>query len=168
MNPNIYQRESLASRLRKQLNKLNLDIPALLDGRSLDDLNADEVYVLAKSLPDFSKEKRLQAYKGVLQEAIEEGDVDSSSSAEILQQMRRELNITDEEHQTVLTELSEEDDWEQTPDLGKFSGPWKKPPVEEAAIDLIEVAAGKKSFESIAGWLSDLDDISEDDSNPSR
>ncbi len=65
-NPNLYLREGLASRLRKQLGKLNLDIGRFLEGRSLDDLTADEVYVLAKILPGFSKEKRLQVYKGVL------------------------------------------------------------------------------------------------------
>jgi hypothetical protein len=79
-NPNLYSREGLTSRLRKQLAKLNLDIGRFLEGRSLDDLTVDEVYVLAKILPGFSKEKRLQVYKGVLQEAIEQGDVGFSDA----------------------------------------------------------------------------------------
>jgi hypothetical protein len=58
-NPNLYSREGLASPLRKQFGKLNLDIERFLEGRSLDNLTADEVYMLAKILPGFSKEKRL-------------------------------------------------------------------------------------------------------------
>lgn len=85
-NPNLYSREGLASLLRKQLGKLNLDIGSFLEGRSLDDLTADEVYVLAKILPGLSKEQRLQVYKGVLREAIEQGDVDFSDSLRLLQE----------------------------------------------------------------------------------
>ncbi|MEI2580198.1 4Fe-4S binding protein [Scytonema sp. PRP1] len=108
-NPNLYSREGLASRLRKQLGKLNLDIGRFLEGRSLDDLTADEVYVLAKILPGFSKEKRLQVYKGVLREAIEQGDVDFSDSLRLLQEMRQELDISEEDHLAVITELGVED-----------------------------------------------------------
>jgi hypothetical protein len=64
-----------------------------------------EVYVLAKVLPGFTQEKRHQAYKGVLREALEEGYVSTSSSLEVLQQMRSELNISEDEHRQVLEEL---------------------------------------------------------------
>jgi hypothetical protein len=47
----VYSRESLAGRLRKQLAKLQLDVSRFLEGRSLESLNSDEVYVLAKILP---------------------------------------------------------------------------------------------------------------------
>ena len=72
-DPDRYQREGLAGRLRKQLGKLGLDTAKYLDGRSLETLDADEVYVLAKILPDFTHQKRLKAYKAVLKEALEEG-----------------------------------------------------------------------------------------------
>ncbi|MGH2415279.1 MAG: cyclic nucleotide-binding protein, partial [Microcystaceae cyanobacterium] len=49
------------------------------------------------------------AYKGVLREALEEGYVNSSSSLEVLQQMRQELGISDQEHLIALTELGVED-----------------------------------------------------------
>jgi hypothetical protein len=75
----------------------------------LESLNPDEVYVLAKILPGFTGEKRLQAYKGVLREALEEGHVNSSNSLEVLQQMRQQLDISEKEHLTVLTELGVED-----------------------------------------------------------
>jgi Cyclic nucleotide-binding domain/4Fe-4S binding domain len=108
-NPNLYDRESLATRLRRQLGKLQLNVAQFLDGRSLADLNTDEVYVLAKVVPGFTKEKRYQVYKGVLREALEEGYVNTSSSLEVLQQMRSELDISEEEHRAVLEELGVED-----------------------------------------------------------
>lgn len=104
-----YSRESLASNLRRQLNKLAVDWSKLLEGRSLQDLIPDEVYVLAKVLPSFKRADRVQVYKGVLQEALEEGKVSSAGSLEILKDIRKELNVTDEEHYLVLAELGVED-----------------------------------------------------------
>lgn len=108
-SPDFYARENLASRFRKQLEKLQLNVSQFLDGRVISDLNTHEVYVLAKVIPGFTREKRHQAYKGVVREALEEGYVNYSSSLEVLQQMRRELSITDDEHRIVLEELGIED-----------------------------------------------------------
>jgi hypothetical protein len=108
-SPDLYLRESLASRLRKQLSKLQLDVSQFLEGRSLESLNPDEVYVLAKILPGFTGEKRLQAYKGVLRAALEEGYVNPSNSLEVLTQMRQQLDISEKEHLKVLTQLGVED-----------------------------------------------------------
>jgi 4Fe-4S binding domain len=105
----LYYRENLASRFRKQLEKLQLNVAQFLEGVSLSDLNIHEVYVLAKVLPGFTKEKRHQAYKGVVRESLEKGYVNYSSSLEILQQMRQELSITDDEHCIVLDELGIEE-----------------------------------------------------------
>jgi Cyclic nucleotide-binding domain/4Fe-4S binding domain len=105
----LYSRENLASRFRKQLEKLQLNVSELLGGGALSDLNTHEVYILAKVLPGFTREKRHQAYKGVVREALEEGYVNYSSSLEILQKMRQELGITDDEHRLVLDELGIED-----------------------------------------------------------
>ena len=108
-SPKLYSRESLVTRFRKQLRKLQLNISQFLEGTSLDDLDVNEVYVLAKVLPSFTKEKRHQAYKGVVKEALEEGYVDTASSLEVLRQMRNKLDISDEEHRQVLEELGVED-----------------------------------------------------------
>lgn len=108
-SPDLYSRENLASRFRKQLEKLQLNVSQFLEGRTLSDLNTHEVYVLAKVLPGFTREKRHQAYKGVMREVLEEGYVNYSSSLEVLQQMRQELGITDDEHRIVLEELGIED-----------------------------------------------------------
>jgi Cyclic nucleotide-binding domain/4Fe-4S binding domain len=108
-NPELYSRESLASRFRKQLDKLKIDISRFIEGRSLEDLNPHELYVLVKVLPGFTKEKRHVAYKGVIRDALEEGYVNTSSSLEVLRQLRQELDISDEEHRVVLEELGVED-----------------------------------------------------------
>lgn len=108
-SPDLYSRENLANRFRKQLEKLQLNVSQFLEGRTLSDLNTHEVYVLAKVLPGFTREKRHQAYKGVVREALEEGYVNYSSSLEVLQQMRQELSISDDEHRLVLEELGIED-----------------------------------------------------------
>lgn len=104
-----YSRESLASSLRRQLNKLAIDWPKFLEGRSLKDLVPDEVYVLAKVLPGFSRSDRLRVYEGVLQEALEDGNVQSANSLEVLKDVRQELGVSDEQHYTVLTKLGIED-----------------------------------------------------------
>jgi hypothetical protein len=105
----LYARENLASRFRKQLEKLQLNIGQLLEGRTLSDLNTHEVYILAKVLPGFTREKRHTAYKGVVREALAEGYVNYSSSLEVLSQLRQELGITNDEHREVLEELGIED-----------------------------------------------------------
>jgi len=107
--PALYGRENLAERFRRQLERLGLDVSRYLEGRTLGDLSPDEVYVLARVLPGFGSEQRHEAYKGVVREALEEGYVNAASSLEVLQQMRRELGITDDEHRQLLDELGVED-----------------------------------------------------------
>ncbi|MGK7925093.1 MAG: hypothetical protein AB4290_07570, partial [Spirulina sp.] len=101
----VYSRESLANSLRRQLSKLNIDFSKFLEGRSMNELKPDEIYVLAKVLPNFSKESSLQVYKGVLRDALEQGNVQSANSFERLEQLRLELGIKDEEHYNLLTDL---------------------------------------------------------------
>jgi hypothetical protein len=108
-SPALYGRENLAERFRRQLNKLGLDVGRFLEGRSLGDLNPDEVYVLARVLPEFGTEQRHQAYKGVVRDALAEGYVNIASSLEVLRRMRQELGISDDEHRLLLEELGVED-----------------------------------------------------------
>ncbi len=103
----LYSRESVASSLRRQLNKLAVNWSNLLEGRSLQDLNPGEIYVLAKVLPGFNRQDRVGVYKGVLREALEEEG--RSESLEVLKGLRQELSVTDEEHYFVLGELGVED-----------------------------------------------------------
>ncbi|MFM7885740.1 MAG: cyclic nucleotide-binding domain-containing protein [Pseudanabaena sp.] len=108
-DPELYAREGLAGRFRKQLLKMNFPLNQYFSDRDVDDLNPHEVYVLAKVLPGFTKQKRYEAYKGVLRESLEEGYTNSSSSLELLRQLRTELDISDTEHRTLLEELGVED-----------------------------------------------------------
>jgi len=108
-NPDLYAKEGLAGRFRKQLIKMDFPLQQYFSGRDIEDLNPHEVYVLAKVLPGFTKQKRYEAYKGVLREALEEGYVDTSSSLDVLRQLRIELDISDSEHLNLSEELGVED-----------------------------------------------------------
>jgi len=108
-NPELYGKEGLAGRFRKQLIKMDFPLEQYFTGKDIEELNPHEVYVLAKVLPGFTKQKRYESYKGVLREALEEGYTNSSSSLEVLRQLRTELDISDAEHRTLLDELGVED-----------------------------------------------------------
>jgi hypothetical protein len=108
-SPALYSRENLAERFRKQLAKLGLNLSQVLEGRSLGDLNPDELYVLARVLPEFGNDQRHEAYKGVVRDALAEGYVNVASSLDVLRRMRQELGISDDEHRLLLEELGVED-----------------------------------------------------------
>jgi hypothetical protein len=103
-----YGRERDANLLRRQLNKLGIDFSQFLEGRSLNDLKPDELYTLAKFLPSFTQDYRLQLYLGVLREALERQSVTPASSFETFQTLRQNLNITDTDHSIVLTQLQQQ------------------------------------------------------------
>jgi hypothetical protein len=155
--PALYERENLAERFRRQLEKMGLQVGRLLQGRDLRDLNPDEVYVLARVLPEFGSRQRHEAYKGVVRDALAEGYVNASSSLAVLGQMRRELGISDDEHRQLLEELGVED-----PEL---LNPDKKRSLE----DQVRLSGYRRSLERLLrlqGRLESLDgDGSED---PSR
>ncbi|TAD77462.1 MAG: 4Fe-4S binding protein [Oscillatoriales cyanobacterium] len=108
-SPRLYSLENLANRFRKQLVKMRLDVAQYFEGRSIDDLNPHELYVLAKVLPGFTQNQRQEAYKGVLRESLEEGFTDTASSLEVLRQLRQELDISDHDHREILAQLGVED-----------------------------------------------------------
>ena len=108
----LYTKESLANSLRRQLSKLTVDFSQYLEGRSLEELKPDEVYVLATVLPGVNRAYGSQVYKGLLKEALEQGNVSSANSLEVLQTIRTELGLKDEEHFEILTEVGIE-----SPDL---------------------------------------------------
>jgi hypothetical protein len=102
-----YQRESLSNALRRQLKKLGIDTSQFLQ-RGTDELKPDEVYVLAKVLPGFDRQSRLKVYQGVLEEALADGKTQSANSLEMLQDVREELQITQEEHYSILQSVGVE------------------------------------------------------------
>lgn len=170
----LYKRESLANRLKKQLIKLKLDVSQFLENRSIEDLSADEIYVLAKVIPGFDKVKRLKAYKEIVKESIREGYVNIINSRELFKDARLELNITNQEHELVLTEIEVEnpslvdpqkqtnhENWlrqesyhqEILEALIKFS---KNHPHQQIILDLFDISAGRKPFEKFNDVLQKL------------
>lgn len=104
-----YNRERDASLLRRQLHKLNMDLSQFLDGRSLDDLKPDELYTLAKVLPGFTQDYRLQVYQGVLREALEKQSVTPFKSMKAFQPLRQNLELSEEVHWAILDKLQMEE-----------------------------------------------------------
>jgi hypothetical protein len=104
-----YNRERDANLLKRQLSKLDIDLYQTLEGRSLDDLNPDELYALAKVLPGFTQANRLQVYQGILREAFEQQSVAPAKSLRAFQPMRQNLGIDEETHWVVINKLQLEE-----------------------------------------------------------
>ncbi|HEY9643488.1 MAG TPA: calcium-binding protein [Coleofasciculaceae cyanobacterium] len=107
-----YGRERDTYLLRRQLSKLEINWSQYLEGRSLDDLKPDELYTLAKVLPSFTQDYRLQIYLGVLQEALEQRKITPDTSLSALQTLRQQLGLSDAAHGKALDQLQQ-----QAPDL---------------------------------------------------
>lgn len=103
-----YKKEDLADKLRRQLKKLSLDLSELLGGRSIDQLNPDELYILATVLPDATRQSHKRVYREILQEALEKELFKPDISKEALQQLRSKLQIGEEEHDRILAEIIRE------------------------------------------------------------
>lgn len=103
-----YNKESLAYKLRRQLKKLSFNFSQLLQGRSLDELNSHELYLLASVLPNATRQEYYRIYKGILEEALSEKRFKPDISKEALQQLRQKLQLQDEEHDCALAEIIQE------------------------------------------------------------
>ncbi|MBW4657857.1 MAG: hypothetical protein KME15_04230 [Drouetiella hepatica Uher 2000/2452] len=103
-----YNRERDANLLRRQLSKLNIDLSQFLEGRTMEQLKPDELYALAKVLPGFSNNYRLQIYQGTLKEALEQGSVTPVRSLKVFHTLRQKLEISEELHWTILDQLQTE------------------------------------------------------------
>ena len=101
----MYRRERMGRALREQLTRMGFRSEEVLDGRPIDLLSADEVYVLAKTLPNFSAEQKREAYRAILTEAIETGETQSAESLKILSDLRAQLGLSDAEHHAIIDVL---------------------------------------------------------------
>ncbi|WP_196776341.1 FHA domain-containing protein [Rhizobium etli] len=104
-SPTRYQQESMASNLLGELKKMKVNVSKFLDGRKLESLKAEEVYLLTKVLPGFSQQQKLDAYRNILEEAVVNGRTASAGSLKLLQDFRAQMNISEEEHETLLEQL---------------------------------------------------------------
>ena len=97
-----YNRERLAGTLRRQLEKLQLNFSDFLHGRSLQDLNSDEIYILAKVLPGATHYERKRVYLSIVREILLEDRTNLSKNMKILKTLRQELGLHEEEHYEVM------------------------------------------------------------------
>jgi hypothetical protein len=104
-----YKKERLANVLRKELKNLVLEFPSLLEGRNLDELKPDELYIFARVLPKISHEKQLKIYSAILEESLLIGNTDIIGNSEVLDTLRQNCNITEQDHQMVIDKLFEKE-----------------------------------------------------------
>ena len=101
----VYRRESLAQNMLRQLKRLKVDFAAILGGRTLDDLNADEVNILATTMSGLPVEKRHDLYRGVLVEALHRGEINAQNGLESTREIRQQMGISEEEHDLIMSPL---------------------------------------------------------------
>jgi hypothetical protein len=98
-----YKHEGLAQVFLRQLRALKADLSAFLGGRSLEELNAEEINIIAMAPGLQSEELRLSTYRDLLQEFSSAG-----GSPQILAKIRDaqlQLNISVAEHLALTREL---------------------------------------------------------------
>lgn len=103
-----YELEEKTTSLRRQLKKLPIDLSQYLKGRTIDALKPEEVYILAHVVPELSKDQALALYKGLMIEAIKKNSVQSPATWEWLNQMQHQLELTEQQHEAVVSRLSQE------------------------------------------------------------
>ncbi|MDJ0637175.1 MAG: hypothetical protein QNJ34_28640 [Xenococcaceae cyanobacterium MO_188.B29] len=116
-----YLKERDGNLLRRQLQKLEINLSRHLDGRSLNELKTDELYALAKLLPDFSNSHRLQLYSDTIKEALEQRRVTISRSLEAFQSLRQELEISKAEHWKLIERICQDNTKLFAVNLGQIS-----------------------------------------------
>ncbi len=100
-----YNRERLAGTLRRQLEKLHLNFSEFLQGRSLQELNSDEIYILAKVLPGATHHERKRVYISIVREILLEDKANLNKNMKILKTLRQELGLHEEEHYEIMYSL---------------------------------------------------------------
>jgi hypothetical protein len=101
-----YARERISASLRLQLQLLVPDLVRHLDGRRPEDLSADEVVTLAKVLPAQLGASRLAVYRGVVADLLRSGRLTRAAALLQLSELRRSLQLSEEDHHAVLRELA--------------------------------------------------------------
>ena len=143
----LYERESNSTSLRRQLAKLGHQLQELLAGRRLQDLNAGEVFVLAKALPAQASSQRRRLYQEVLGDQLRQGRLDRFSAQVKLEELRTSLGLDASDHRHALELVCSED-----PQLLALT------PMELAGLDLRRSAACEEIEELLRlGQHSSLD-----------
>ncbi len=101
----IYQRESLATSLRKQLLINHEQWEEQLENRNIKELSVDEVHLLTNITPKIESKSRIDFYENFLSDAISQGTADSYEGRKLLQNLRERFSISQDEHQSLLNKL---------------------------------------------------------------
>jgi CRP-like cAMP-binding protein len=104
-----YTRESTSASLRRQLTRLVPDLDPYLGGRTLAELNAGEVFTLAKALPVQISETKRSIYRGVVADLLSTGRLDRAASLVQLEELRATLDLKQEDHFAAIRELAVHD-----------------------------------------------------------
>ena len=102
-----YRRESVSDSLRRQLHDLP-GLEAALDGRSLEALSPQEVFILVKALPALGRQQGRSVYQGVMEEMLRRGRLDRAAALLELADLRQTLGLDDSDHHTVVGLLAEQ------------------------------------------------------------
>jgi len=104
----LYRRESTSDSLRRQLSKLP-GLEQALEGRQLAELSPLEVFTLAKALPVMSLQRARDVYQGVMKDLLRTGRISTATSLLQLDELRRNLNLEEQDHHVVVRKLAAED-----------------------------------------------------------
>ena len=135
----LYSRERVARSLRDQLARMGFHSEEVLEGRALGQLSADELYVLAKTLPNFSVAQKREAYRAILSEALETGHTKTAESLKLLGDVRQQLGLTDADHHAITEALGLQDPGLLDPDLrGSVELQVRRENYRKFLVDLVE------------------------------
>jgi Cyclic nucleotide-binding domain/4Fe-4S binding domain len=149
----LYSRERVARSLRDQLVRMGFRSEDMLEGRPLDQLSADEVYVLAKTLPNFSVAQKREAYRAILSEALETGHTKTAESLKLLADVREQLGLTVADHHAITDALGLQDPGLLDPDIqGSVEVQVRRENYRKFLVDLVEreCPAGVKPAQYLA------------------
>ncbi|AFY58020.1 hypothetical protein Riv7116_5652 [Rivularia sp. PCC 7116] len=103
-----YNKDSLAHSFRRQIEKFPVDVSSLINQRSLNDLTSDELFLLASALPKFRDTERWQIYKHILEDGLVKNNFTSENSFQYLSEIRFHLDLNQEAHYSILSQIAEE------------------------------------------------------------
>ncbi|MEO1004201.1 MAG: cyclic nucleotide-binding domain-containing protein [Cyanobacteria bacterium J06638_7] len=136
----LYRRESTSDSLRRQLMKLP-GLDQALEGRQLGDLSPLEVFTLAKALPVMSLQRARNVYEGVMKDLLRTGRISSASSLLQLDELRRNLNLEEQDHHAVVRQLTQDDrDLLTTDGLELLRNNLRQEAAREAILQLMNLA----------------------------
>ncbi|MCT0225760.1 4Fe-4S binding protein [Synechococcus sp. CS-1328] len=104
-----YVRESTSASLRRQLQQLIPDLSPYLDGRSIGELSAAEVFTLAKVLPAQISQTKRNIYGGVMADLFGSGRLEHATALVQLEELRQSLKLDDDDHWAAIQELASQD-----------------------------------------------------------